>query len=231
LQFSFPGVMPGPISPVTNFGIVILAGGSSSRMGSPKHLLPDADGNPIYLSQLRMLHETFPDAKHLCIIVRDKSQQLSTYIPHDLDVCVLSGETSSQGLREKGPATAISSISTFDDTCYWLTVPYDYPLLAGSELTHLCAEYRNPVTCFQNGYGGTEPLVAIWSPKALSQIDLHTMHTRDHLSGLIDRLSGTKITPMYDHSLFNANTREDWDDAIRLLSHSRLHNSADHISG
>jgi molybdopterin-guanine dinucleotide biosynthesis protein A len=130
-----------------------------------------------------MHRQTFPDAKHLCIIVQDKSQQLSTNIPHDQDVCVLSYETFGWGILQKGPATAITLASAFDETCYWLTIPCDYPLLANSELKHLYAEYRDSITCFKNGYGGTEPLVAIWSLKALSHIDLHTIHTRDHLSG------------------------------------------------
>jgi molybdopterin-guanine dinucleotide biosynthesis protein A len=199
-------------------------------MGYPKHLLTNADGIPMYLTQLRMLHDTFPDAKHLCIIVQDEAQRSSISIPHDLDACLLSQETLIQEKGQWGLATAVFSASTFDDTCHWLILPCDYPLLTGSELRHLSIRHRDPVTCFRNGNGETEPLVAIWSPEALSHIDLRTMHTRDHLSGLIDGLAGTKIAPLYDHSLFNANTKEDWDDAMQLLCRSRINHLPDQSS-
>ena len=223
-------VMPGVVSTVPDFGIAILAGGSSSRMGIPKHLLTDVDGIPMYLSQLRMLHNTFPDAKHLCIMVQNESQRATISIPRDVDARVLSQETLGREVGQTGPATAVFSASTFDHTCHWLIVPCDYPLLAGSELRHLCIKYRDPVTCFRNGNGEIEPLVAMWNPEALSHIDIRTMRTRDDLSVLIERLAGTKISPVYDHSLFNTNTKEDWDDAMQLLLQSRINHLPDQSS-
>jgi hypothetical protein len=34
---------------------------------------------------------------------------------------------------------------------------------------------------------------------------------------VIEELQGTRVRPLYDHSLFNTNTKEDWEDAMRLL--------------
>ena len=61
-------------------------------------------------------------------------------------------------------------------------------------------------------------------------IDIRTMRTRDDLSVLIERLAGTKISPVYDHSLFNTNTKEDWDDAMQLLLQSRINHLPDQSS-
>ncbi|KAF2828255.1 hypothetical protein CC86DRAFT_405256 [Ophiobolus disseminans] len=52
--------------------ILLLAGGHSSRMGSPKHLLPLADG-PLYLHLIRILHEALPQTTTIHISIADRS--------------------------------------------------------------------------------------------------------------------------------------------------------------
>ncbi|KAF2810687.1 uncharacterized protein BDZ99DRAFT_347971, partial [Mytilinidion resinicola] len=148
----------------------LLAGGDSTRMGSPKHLLPDADGTPFYLGRLKMLRQSFPEAQHLCLLLRDDSQRPSICIPPDMDVHVLSVDASGRASRQRGPALTIFAAFSFDQRCCWLVIPCDYPFLAAPELRHLRAQYRDPVTCFKNSQGLTEPLVAMWSPKALSHL-------------------------------------------------------------
>ncbi|PVH93455.1 nucleotide-diphospho-sugar transferase [Periconia macrospinosa] len=200
--------------------IALLAAGDSVRMGSPKHLLPDADGTPVYLSRLTVLRQTFPDARNLCLLLRDSSQCSSTPIPPELGARILCVDASTPESRPRGPAVTFLAAYSSNPTSHWLFVPCDYPLLTAPELTHLCNEYRDPVTCFENAQGITEPLVGIWSPLALSHIAANAMSTRQHLMELVDRLEGNKIPPLYDHSLFNANTREDWEDAVQLLAQS-----------
>lgn len=207
-------------APISGFSIALLAAGDSVRMGSPKHLLPDADGTPVYLSRLMMLRQLFPDVQDICLLLRDSSQCALTPIPPGLGVQTLCVDASTQAMRQRGPATTILAAFALNPKSHWLFVPCDYPLLTAPELKHLLQQYRDPVTCFENAQGVTEPLVAIWSPMAISRIATDAALTREHLSGLVDRLAGTKIPSLYDHSLFNANTREDWDDATHLLAPS-----------
>lgn len=51
---------------------LILAGGKSTRMGSPKHLLPMPDNRPLYQHQIELLHSTLPEAPVIYIsLARD----------------------------------------------------------------------------------------------------------------------------------------------------------------
>lgn len=210
-----------PTASFSSLSVALLAGGDSIRMGSPKHLLADADGTPVYLSRLTMLRQAFPEAQNLCLLLRDSAQCLSTPIPPELGAYILCVNASAQDSFQRGPATTILAAFSSKPSSNWLFVPCDYPLLTALELRHLCDQYRDPVTCFENAQGSTEPLVAIWSPAALSHVATDALSTQDHLAELVDRLGGLKISPLYDHSLFNANTREDWEDAIQLLAQSR----------
>ncbi|CAI6330974.1 unnamed protein product [Periconia digitata] len=200
--------------------IALLAAGDSARMGTSKHLLPDADGTPVYLSRLTMLRQAFPDVQDLCLLLRDSSQCSSTPIPPELNARTICVDASARGMRPRGPALTFLAAFSSNTTCHWLFIPCDYPLLTAPELRHLLQQHRDPVTCFENAQGHTEPLVGIWNPMALSHIATHFLSSRQHLVELVDRLEGNRIPPLYDHSLFNANTREDWDDAIQLLAQS-----------
>lgn len=202
----------------SHLSIALLAAGDSDRMGSPKHLLPGADGTPAYLSRLMMLRQVFPTVQDLCLLLRDGSQCASTPIPSGLGARILCVDASAQASRQRGPATTILAAYGLNPRSHWLFIPCDYPLLTAPELRHLFHQYRDPVTCFENAQRIAEPLLGIWSPMAIAHIAAEALYTREHLAELVDRLEGMRIPPLYDHSLFNANTREDWDDAIHLLA-------------
>ncbi|KAK4111706.1 hypothetical protein N656DRAFT_829969 [Canariomyces notabilis] len=58
----------------SNFTPLMLAGGKSTRMGSPKHLLKMPDNRPLYLHQIELLHRACPDAPVVYISLAPDSQ-------------------------------------------------------------------------------------------------------------------------------------------------------------
>jgi molybdopterin-guanine dinucleotide biosynthesis protein A len=209
---------------ISYVNIALLAGGESSRMGSPKFLLAHSDGTPVYLNRLRMLREAFPEAQRICLVLRDRFQEQHISIPADVDVQVLLVAATTGQARLSGPAAGLHAAYCFDPTSHWLVVPCDYPLLGSEELRGLYERYQHPITCFENSQGSAEPLVAIWSPEALANLAAEDIGDRAGLSDLVSQLRGLKISPQYDHSLFNTNTKEEWDDALLLLKH--MHNAS-----
>ncbi|GAB1317796.1 Molybdenum cofactor biosynthesis bifunctional protein [Madurella fahalii] len=57
-----------------DFTPLILAGGKSTRMGAPKHLLPMPDGRPLYQHQIDLLHRTLPNAQAIYLSLAQDSQ-------------------------------------------------------------------------------------------------------------------------------------------------------------
>jgi molybdopterin-guanine dinucleotide biosynthesis protein A len=211
--------------------VVILAAGSSARMGSAKHLLPFHDGVLSYQNRLLMLQRALPDAKSFCIFLKSPHDQDIIQNPPGLDIsCIFESTLDTVGFQGQstilGSMAGLLSAFHFDPSSAWLVLPCDYPLMTAEEVKRLRAQYESPVTCLENGQGLMEPYAAIWSPEALAVL-------RDQvLGGLTDyrtvprnaitNLGGKLVRPLYYHSLFNANTREDWDHAMGLLARQNL---------
>ncbi|KAK4040421.1 molybdenum cofactor biosynthesis bifunctional protein [Parachaetomium inaequale] len=175
------------------FTPLILAGGKSTRMNSPKHLLPMPDGRPLYQHQIDLLARTCPDAPTVYISLAQDSQlddylrtlpttstttttpltnsTPTTHIQHEDDVRarvrIIPDLTSNPSPSSAGPASGLLAAYTYDPSKTWLVIPCDHPLLTPAALQHLCAAYEPPVTCFRNADGFCEPLVGVWGPEGL----------------------------------------------------------------
>ncbi|KAK4122021.1 hypothetical protein N657DRAFT_560307, partial [Parathielavia appendiculata] len=190
---------------------LILAGGRSTRMQSPKHLLPMPDGRPLYQHQLDLLAAACPNAPAIYIslaqdsILDDflrslpvanntaatatttntsaplgQSSQPPTSLPASSpprdsgakpQVLILRDLPANPSpSRSAGPATGLLTAHCFFPSTTWFTIPCDHPFLTPSLLQHLCEQYQPPVTCFRNGDGFLEPLVAVWGPQALARM-------------------------------------------------------------
>ncbi|KAK4099160.1 hypothetical protein N658DRAFT_525780 [Parathielavia hyrcaniae] len=239
------------------FTPLILAGGRSTRMQSPKHLLVMPDGRPLYQHQLDVLAATCPDAPAIYISLAQDSilddflrsvpvanlnhaattttttstTTNSSAPPNQLEPNPLPisppsppsssprRNSSSNANREPqililqdhplepnlnpnpnpnpnqnqnhnlhpptlsasrppphahnqsaGPPTGLLTAHRFSPSTTWLTIPCDHPFLTPPFLRQLCARYQPPVTCFCNGDGFLEPLVAVWGPEALRRM-------------------------------------------------------------
>lgn len=169
---------------------LILAGGQSSRMGSPKYLLPFpliSRTIPLILQTLLLHVEAAQMSQHrkthaIAISVRGQAQKRE--IEHILK---LHPEGHSIQVDfvfdmqpERGPIMGLMAANTLDGEAHWMVTGCDYPMLQVNALLQLSSEHRraqNAITCFRNAEGYTEPLLAIWSPYALKR--LHQMASAD----------------------------------------------------
>ena len=216
---------------------LLIAGGSSIRMGTPKHLLPHKDGRPAYQHTLEHLIQALPHTRTFYISLRDESETQ----PLDLAgsrkiakrVVPIYDPTNSNvmGPAIMGPAAGLVSAHVLSPTATWLVVGTDYPLLTPRTLRHLLANYVPPVTCFRasNGDGSTappDPRLAIWSPHP------HRPRRENLAAGkcgpgmTVEELDGKILTPpppspSHDGghgtrgATFGAHTPEDWEVAMR----------------
>lgn len=204
--------------------LLVMAGGLSTRMGSPKFLLPHADGRPSYLHTLQTLHSACKFATAGFVTLRNPAAY-----PGE-DIQSLPGlpiealyESDLVGVSPRLPLMFFRGLLRAfqqDPIARWLVMPCDYPLMSVAEIENLLLHYQDPVTCLENGRGKLEPLVAVWGPTALAHLAERARagDVSMDLRVVFEALGGTKVRPKYDHSFFNTNDREDWDDAIRLLA-------------
>jgi molybdopterin-guanine dinucleotide biosynthesis protein A len=210
----------GPLS------VVLLAAGNSVRMGTPKHLLPFYDGLVSYQNRLLMLQKALPDARRFCVFLKFPSDQEHIQSPPGLDIsCVFENALDKASYQDRstglGSMAGLLCAHQTDPNSSWLVLPCDYPLMTVEEIKRLRVEYRSPVTCFQNGQSFVEPYAGIWSPEALAALQGRVATgLTDYVSvprNLITDLGGKVVRPLYYHSLFNTNTREDFEHAMNLL--------------
>jgi molybdopterin-guanine dinucleotide biosynthesis protein A len=204
-----------------SFKILILAGGQSSRMGSPKHLLPVPSTNePLYKHLAKVICAAFPETHTVHLSIAEKSA---------LDDALESGElllTSDDkskhvGLRkiqdgitqDIGPAAGLLAAHRSDPKATWLIVACDFPLLDPAALRQLREAYETPMTCFVNADGFSEPLLAIWSPQALQKLDENVSSGRSGPNHTVKQLGGKLVSPTEEDWILNTNTREEWNTA------------------
>lgn len=201
--------------------VIILAGGHSSRMGSPKHLLRLPDG-PLYAHLIRILHQALPDSKNIYFSVADRSELdavlrkgvislpfPSTANPTPIKLSLLRDD---QG-QDIGPAAGLLAARRADPEATWLVVACDYPLLQASAVRQLVKRYKAPATCFKNADGFGEPLLGIWSPQALRTLEENVQNGRSGPNYTLKQLNSTLIAPAREDWLTNANTPQEWDAA------------------
>ena len=134
------------------FGLV-LAGGSSTRMGQDKALIKFKDQNQLSeLVELLGCHvfKVFVSAKKKSDYPRSEIIEDSCSIP--------------------GPLNGILSASKKFPKNAWLVLACDMPFINHASIQKLISnrDTKKNVTCYQNKSGQPEPLFAIYEPKALT---------------------------------------------------------------
>ncbi|KIV78512.1 hypothetical protein PV11_10221 [Exophiala sideris] len=162
---------------------LILAGGQSSRMGSPKCLLsfPRASGDIPLILQTLLLHleaarcHKNSKTRAIMISVRNEAQkkEIEDALQPHLDNQPIQVEFVLDTQADCGPVMGLVAAHKVDEQAHWLVTGCDYPLLETASLLQLSAEHcsaQSAITCFRNQDGWTEPLLAIWSPYALERL-------------------------------------------------------------
>lgn len=201
--------------------ILILAGGQSTRMGSPKHLLPvPPTGEPLYYHLMKVIHAAFPGVQTIHLSVADSSKLDGPL--HEGQVFLPNGAGSErvqlvtipdQTTNDIGPAAGLLAAHQHDPEALWLVVACDFPLLDSAALHQLKEAFEEPITCFVNKEGFSEPLLAIWGPQALQSLSHNVENGRSGPNYTVKRLGGKLISPIKDDWILNTNTPGEWEDA------------------
>ena len=227
------------------FTPLILAGGKSTRMKSPKHLLKMPDGRPLYQHQINLLTHACPKAPNIYLSLAQDSE-LDDYLRAlSTDTAVTTSASSTTTTKSSlapkpniaiiydlspnpapsesaGPAAGLLAAFHFQPETTWLVIACDYPFLTPTALQRLGREYQAPVTCFQNRDGFCEPLVGIWSPRALGALAERVGRgARVGPCRVVRDLGGRQIQVGHSDGgrevLAGVNTKEEWEGALKLL--------------
>lgn len=213
---------------------LILAGGKSTRMNSPKHLLHMPDGRPLYQHQVDVLARACPQSPVIYMSLAQDSQ-LDNFLqdcaavgPSEKgaspaaagpELRVIFDQDANQTAASAGPAAGLLAAFASDPRATWLTVPCDSPFINAGLLSWLHREYEPPVTCYRNDEGFCEPLIGIWSPEALVRLAQVAKSGKVGPSAVVRKLGGKQIElPVGDgRPLVDVNTREEWDAVFETL--------------
>lgn len=213
---------------------LLLIGGASSRMGTRKELLPFPDGRTALEHAIETLHHSVPSAKTIFISLHSRSQvsgiqaildalrtRREMHVAeeddhHDIFPAV---ELLFDGQEEEiGPAAGLLSAHAVDASTKWLVLGCDYPLLPPPALQQLILEYQDPVTCFENEDGFSEPLIAIWSPEALLGLKKNVSNGVCGLNRVVKDSCGKLVKPLREEWITGTNTKDDWEEAMKFVT-------------
>lgn len=142
------------------------------------------------------------------LILRAGEQVLNIRLLYDADHL---------GGRDIGPAAGMVAAYYEDPAARWLVVACDFPLLTHAALRQLRDASVGPLTCFVNGGGFLEPLLAVWSPDALRRLEANVDDGILGPMAVVRELKGKCIRPVEEKWLFNANTKVELDVAIDMM--------------
>lgn len=199
-----------------NIKPLFIAGGFSTRKGTPKHLMPHSDGRPAYQHTLEHLMNALPLTDTFYISLRDEDQTLEMDLAGSHKISKHIEPIYDSTSVPLGPVAGLIAAHICAPSATWLIVGCDYPLLTAHTLQQLMREYVPPVTCFGNEQGLLEPLLAIWSPRALGRLAENVAAGKCGPSMTVEELDGKILTPHDENWIFGANTTEDWDAAMSI---------------
>lgn len=220
-----------------NLGMIlqalILAGGQSSRMGSRKELLHHPSGLPMYQYLVQTISQACPRIATIHMSIKNEnSMPLHDLpdLPHTqtglknvpLQFIYDRSQDTNANPEDIGPAAGLLAAYRTHPDVNWLIVACDFPLLNARTLTRLISAQQESqsasVTCYRNSKGFCEPLLAVWTPKALAKLAENVRQGRTGPRFVLDESPDAQIiSPDIEMELFNVNTVEEWEEACRLF--------------
>ncbi|RYP61297.1 hypothetical protein DL771_010174 [Monosporascus sp. 5C6A] len=219
----------------TSMKPLILAGGKSTRMGSPKHLLKLPNGKPLYRHQMDVLRAVLPGSKvHISLAqespLDETLQSARKYSeeskapsgPEDGELEVIFDYNVNDSAESKGPAEGLLSAHSACPDATWLVVACDHPYVTSATLRYLIGSYSPPVTCFRNSEGFCEPLLGIWSPAALERLAENVARGKSGPAATVREIKGAMLSVPEgcEAWLVDVNRQADWEAALEKLAAS-----------
>lgn len=192
-------------------------------MGCPKYLLQHPTGQPMYLRTLGLLRMALPSAEDTCVSIRSAEQMVDFTEAKDFQICFLSDSSVLSSLSSEddiGPAAGLLAAYDHDKSAHWLVLGCDYPLATLYALERLISEYEEPLTCFDGTDGFCEPLFAIWSPSALSNLKENVIKGATGPMKVVREMNAKVVKPENPEWAMGTNTPEQWDAAAILFQSS-----------
>lgn len=194
------------MSEIRNLHGLVLAGGRSVRMGEDKSMIRWHDKEQCY--HMADLLKNFCDAVYISC---RRGQQLN----YHEDYGVIEDQD-----EDAGPLGAILTAFHLKTTA-WLVVACDLPLLDHSTLKFLVdnREQSEDATSFKSPYDELpEPLIAIWEPGMLPKLEMGLIDGKKCPRKILMNTSVMLLNAPDDNALFNANTPEDRQNVVDVLS-------------
>jgi cyclic pyranopterin phosphate synthase len=190
---------------------LLLAGGRSSRMGRDKASMPHPDGRSLARRAYELLRECGCDG-------------VAISLRHDQEIPA--GFEGSDGLEiirdpagaSQGPLTGILAAMHAHPAADCLVLACDLPRLDRASLVHLIASKRREdrFLAYQSDFDGLpEPLCALYTPSALPVLEEALQNDFRCPRKILIQQNCRLLVPLVPHALDNANTPEDWENALR----------------
>jgi molybdopterin-guanine dinucleotide biosynthesis protein A len=198
---------------------IILAGGQSRRMGTPKAALPF--GNSTILERLvAELCKSFDDI----LILAAPSRSETFPIEHLMRTAPSSVRLLRDGSAYQGAAVALARglAAAANDLAFACSC--DLPLLRSAVAGAMCEMLNGYDAVIPYLGGETQPLCAIYRRKVAAEIEMQLVSGERRLTRITDALKAHRpkemelrgIDPEL-HSFMNINTPEDYDLALEIL--------------
>ncbi|GAA5854098.1 hypothetical protein JCM8547_008225 [Rhodosporidiobolus lusitaniae] len=210
---------------VPNLAVLVLLGGRSTRMGTPKHQLPHPlSDRPLlahHLDVLTQLQEegVFPGGVY---VSAREDQKDGLALPEGVDLVL--DDPARNG--DIGPASGILQAFHLKPNATWLLLAVDLPFLDRSSILHLLQAHSSPVSLFLHpSDGNPEPLFSVWTRPALEQLEKNCKAgkngpcraAKDVWGGkIVEGKGGVKV--LQENWVKDADTPEEWEKAVAALS-------------
>ncbi len=118
----------------SNIKPILIAGGFTSRIGSPKHFLPNTDGRLLYQHTFEELNQALPHVTTVYSLLRNESKFSDTHALHAKAPSLHLEPLYDTISISIGPAAALLAAHTHSPTITWLVVTCDHLLLTAEAL-------------------------------------------------------------------------------------------------
>lgn len=114
-----------------------------------------------------------------------------------------------------GPAAGLLAAYREHPEADWLVVACDFPLLEVETIRRLIREFDGSLTCYVNEFWFEEPLLGIWSSRSLRHLEENVRNGRSGPRFVVKELHAKTLHSENNYELFNANTTEEWNIAMK----------------
>ena len=190
---------------------LVLAGGRSSRMGRDKAAMLHPDGRSLARRSYDLLREAGCDS--VAISLRhDQEIPLGFDGVGDLEIV-----RDSEG-ASAGPLSGILAAMRLQPAADCLVIACDLPRLDAATLAHLVASkcVDDRFLAYQSDFDGLpEPLCALYTPAAIGVLEDALRNDFRCPRKILIQQQCRLLVPVVAHALDNANTPQDWENAMR----------------